>query len=363
MAHDGGMVGTGLAAVFLLGLRVAQPMTMRDIARETRNLVESRFARTQDFAAWVDAEGKASSEPAFAWDMGVLLSAYAAGLRSDREGAEAGYRRVAERLDRHFVATETGRGYAVLPHQDPPDRYYDDNAWIALAYLDANEAIPDRKTLARAKEAFAFVMTGESGDLGGGIFWREKERKSKHVCANAPAALAALKLYAATQEAKYREIADRLVAWTKSLQDKDGLYFDNRSLTGTVDRTKWTYNTALMIRTHVLRHRLFGDLADRAEALRVGRASRAKWLTPEGAIHDEGPFAHHLAEAWLELQELEPAVGWANLAKRAIEKARVVGRMPDGLYGLRWDRAEVREGRRLLLYQASMLRAAWRAAR
>lgn len=357
------MVGVGFASLLILGLGVAQPMTMRDIAREVRNLVETRYARAQDYAAWVDAEGNVASAPAFAWDMAVLLSAYAAGLRSDREGAEAGYRRVAERLDRYFVATEAGKGYAVLPQQDPPDRYYDDNAWIALAYLDANEAVPDRKTLARAKEAFAFVMSGESSELGGGLFWHEKERKSKNVCANAPAALAALKLFAATQDVRYREIADRLVAWTKTLQDKDGLYFDNMSLAGTVDKTKWSYNTALMIRTHILRHRLLGDPADRTEALRVGRASRAKWLTPEGAIADEGPFAHHLAEAWLELQELEPAVGWANLAKRAIEKARVVGRMPDGLYGLRWDRAEVREGKRLLLYQASMLRAAWRAVR
>ncbi|MCW5941363.1 MAG: hypothetical protein KIS66_03975 [Fimbriimonadaceae bacterium] len=357
------MVGIGFATVLLLGLGVAQPITMRDLARETRNLIEARFLRPGDYAAWVDGEGKAADAPAFAWDMAVLLSAYAAGLRSDREGAEAGFRRVSERLDRYFVTTPLAKGYAVLPHQEPPERYYDDNAWIALAYLDANEAVPDRKTLARAKEAFAFVMTGESSELGGGVFWRENDRKSKNVCANAPAALAALKLFAATQDAKYRETADRLVAWTKALQDKDGLYFDHKSLAGTVDKTKWSYNTALMIRVHVLRYRLLGEASDRTEALRVGRASRTKWLTADGSIGDEGPFAHHLAEAWLELQDLEPSAGWANVAKRAIEKARVVGRMPDGLYGLRWDRAEVREGRRLLLYQASMLRAAWRAAR
>ncbi len=331
-----------------------------DIASRTLAQVEDRFRTEQGYRAWVSPEASAE-EPAFVWDMAVLLSALAAGAHVGDPRAIEALRHADRAMDAYWSKDARGEGYAVLPGQSDPDRYYDDNAWIALAYLDAHRALPQAGFLAKALRAHAFAMAGESDALGGGVFWRERERTSKNACSNAPVALAALGLFAETGDPAHLAAADRLIAFTKRLQDEDGLVMDHLTLSGRVDGTKWTYNSALLLRALVHRYRLRHDPADLAEAKRIGVASRTKWLTASGAIQDEASFAHHMADAWLDLHALDPAGGWEALAVRATIEADRLGRMADGLCGLRWDRAEVRGGRRLLLYQGSLLRAAYRA--
>ncbi len=329
------------------------------IATRTLEQVERRFSAESGYRAWVSPDAIAE-EPAFVWDMAVLLSALAAGTHVGDPRAIEALRHADRAMDAYWSKDAHGEGYAVLPGQSEPDRYYDDNAWIALAYLDAHHAMPGQGFLEKARRAHAFAISGESDALGGGVFWREREKTSKNACSNAPVALAALGLFAETGDPAYLATADRLIAFTKRLQDKDGLVMDHLTLSGRVDGTKWTYNSALLMRALMQRYRLRQDPADLAEAKRIGVASREKWLAASGAIRDEASFAHHLADAWLDLHALDPTGGWRESAVRATLEADRLGRMPDGLCGLRWDRAEVRNGRRLLLYQGSLLRAAYR---
>ena len=82
-----------------------------------------------------------------------------------------------------------------------------------------------------------FVLSGEDERLGGGIYWRENTRDSKHTCSNAPAIVGCLLLHGATGDAEYLTTAKRLYDWTRErLQDdRDGLYLDNVNLAGEVD--------------------------------------------------------------------------------------------------------------------------------
>jgi hypothetical protein len=210
-----------------------------------------------------------------------------------------------------------------------PDRYYDDNAWVALDLIETWKILGERKYLDWAEKTVAFILTGEDDKLGGGLYWRENEKKSKNTCANAPSALACLKLYQATGKKEYLDVGRRLYGWTREhLQDPaTKLYWDHVALSGKVDKTTWSYNTALMMKSA----RLLGRLDANA---RIGpdstEAAKRRWLTPDkGLIKDDMAFAHLLFEAFLDRDFDSPGPFLEGLHARA--------RDTNGHYGKRWD--------------------------
>jgi len=337
------------------------------ISRESAAMWTDRLERTflpkdADPRADVSVSGEVSKHPPFAWDLAVTLSAYAAAMRLDAAKYQPRLDRWLEAFAPYGATALGGFAYSAGRHDDPPDRYYDDNEWIALALLEANEVKETPRYVQRAEEIWKWLLSAESQVLGGGLFWQERKHESKNTCSNAPAIVVALKLYRATHKREYLEAAQRLYAWMRGLQDKDGLFFDNVRLDGHIGKTKWTYNSALMIRANTEFYALTHEAKYRDEALRIGRASLAKWQDPStGAIHDEGPFAHHLADAWRELGRIDTEYAWKKQADRATLYAMKNGVGPDGWAGLRWDRYEVREGKRILLYQSSLARGLWSA--
>lgn len=273
-------------------------------------------------------------QPAFNWGVGVMLSALAAAAKHD-----AAYKpRLREYVDASRVYWNDG-GYDVLPAPKPKDRYYDDNAWMALALAEAGEVLGDVKVLGWAKEALDFALSGEAAD--GGIYWRESDRASRNTCACAPTAAACLTL--ASSDPDLFERARRIVDWTrKNLEDpSDGLYWDSISNGGKLDRTKWTYNTALMIRAAV-------DLGERELAQRMVTASRKRWLR-ERRLDDPGRFAHLLLEAWIK-SGVDPAEMLPIL--QAVKDAQ----SKSGRYPAHWSKLEVDENAELL-DQAAFARA------
>ncbi|MFZ4507717.1 MAG: glycoside hydrolase family 76 protein, partial [Fimbriimonas sp.] len=185
------------------------------------------------YAAYRTESGELANEPAFAWDLAVQLTSLARAARVQPKKYRPILDRAIASMDRYWSKP----GYSVLPGQDKPDRFYDDNAWICLALLEAGTS--NRKLLQRAEETYRFVFSGEDRALGGGIYWHEEPKTEKNTCINAPAIVAALELYERTKKPAYLKDAQRLMAWIGRLQDADGLYFDNQKLDGTIDRTKW----------------------------------------------------------------------------------------------------------------------------
>lgn len=321
-------------------------------------LIDEKYwnGSTGTYVAHIDASGARSRDAAFAWDMGVLLSAKAAAIGVIKD-ALADFERADKAMSKYWSHAHGIRGYSVWPGQKDPDRYYDDNAWIGLAQIEAFERSHDRRYLKEAEETFAFLISGWDDRLGGGIYWREKERKSKNTCVNAPASLLAARLYQATKQPDYLLRSEALYRWTAGLRDRDGLYWDSKALNGSVDKTKWSYNSALMIRSALVLYRITNKHVYLNDALGSGKSSVNHWVdSVSGAIKDEGPFAHHLAEAFLQLAEMDHTMDWNKLTSRAVDAA-FTSAGGDRLYGLRWDRYEVRDGKRMLLYQASMARA------
>ncbi len=353
-----------LALLFLSGFQ--QPKdSFRLKAEELTSTVQDRFwiPKKRQYTGYLTEAGSKSKDPAFAWDMAVQLSALAAACRIDPKTYRPLYDQAFDSLRTYGCDYKGVFGYQVWPYGGgTPDRYYDDDEWIVLAQLDAYEALHDRKYLDEAKKTFQFVLSGSSADLDGGIFWHEQDRKSKNTCSNAPAMAAAARLYLATKSPGYLATAKSIHDWVQRLKDKDDLMFDGLNLDGSIGKTKWTYNTALMIRGDLALYEATRDKSYLKEAVAMGSAALAHWVDPTtGAIHDEGPFAHHLDEAFFDLAKVDRSKDWAAIAKRAIQAALQLGGK-NGLYGLRWDRYETREGKVILLYQASMERALWLAA-
>lgn len=134
------------------------------------------------------------------------------------------------------------------------DRFYDDNLWLGINFIENYKLTGNVELLNLSIQAWNFIETGLDSILGGGIYWCEQTKSSKNVCSNAPAAVLALKLYETTNDARYLKAAKEIYKWTKcNLQDTvDNLYFDNISLNGLINKTKFQYNSGQMLQAAVL---------------------------------------------------------------------------------------------------------------
>lgn len=274
-------------------------------------------------------EDNSGNRIAFNWPAGVQLTALNAAARVDAK-YKPWLRDFADATRRYW--TKDGGYDSNPPPSKPPDRYYDDNAWMALALMETYQVLGDKKYLDWAKQTIDYMLTGEDEKLGGGLYWRENEKKSKNTCVNAPSALACAKLSDLLTEPKYLADAVRIYDWTRrTLRDPEtDLYWDNINLSGKIERTTWTYNTALMIRAghELAKLTKKPEYDEQAQASAI--AAIGHWLDPKaGLIRDEMAFAHLLFEALVE-------EGYPS-APLYLEGLHAKSRDAKGRYGHRWD--------------------------
>lgn len=158
-------------------------------------------------------------------------------------------------LEKYLDVKRKPAGYAsYINTEKPSDRFYDDNIWLGIDFTDLYHLTNQKTYLDKAKLIWEFVWSGHDEKLGGGIYWCEQKKFSKNTCSNAPAAVFALKLFNITKDSFYFHTGKSLYNWTQlHLQDTaDVLYFDNISLTGKVDKKKYSYNSGQMMQAAVL---------------------------------------------------------------------------------------------------------------
>lgn len=132
-------------------------------------------------------------------------------------------------------------------------------------------------------------------------------------------------------------------------------FWDNIKSSGRVDKTKWSYNAALMIRSAAELGRLTGEKAYAEEAERMAALSEKRWIDPQtGAIRDGGRFAHLLLESW----RFVPTPARKEEARRALAWTHANARNAAGLYGPQFDRVPNPAATKFeLIDQASAARA------
>lgn len=191
------------------------------------------------------------------------------------------------------------------PHGHGGDKYYDDNAWVALALVQHDRLREVTSSRKRAEELFAFAVTGwdanPSHPSPGGLFWvkqgagRGLTDHTRHTISNAPNAELGFHLHELTGSSAFDGDAQHAGArnmydWVNDALDESkatvepatGLHFDNLQLDGKIDKRIWSYNQGVMIGANVLQHRLNGE----AQYL-----ARAEAIAHKAMTHFEGKYS------------------------------------------------------------------------
>ena len=317
-----------------------------------------------DYKAGYLAEGQAAPNPySYLWPFSGTLSAATAIL-----GADPSYRsvidgRILPGLARYLDTTRMPVAYAAYVDAGS-DRFYDDNLWLGIDLCDIYEATGERKYLAEAERIWELIGSGRDDVLGGGSYWCEQHKDSKNTCSNAPAAVYALKLYAATGERHYLEQGKALYAWTKRyLSDPgDGLYYDNMALDGTLVKTKYSCNSGQMVQAGALLHKATGDESYLKDAQRTAAASYGCFFTgftPEDGtpfrILGKGDvwFSAVMTRGFIELYRIDGNAEYLEAVQRSLDHAWVHARDGKGLFGADLT-GRVKDSRKWLLTQAGM---------
>lgn len=182
--------------------------------------------------------------------------------------------KVIEGLGNYYDDARTPYAYQSYVMADgPSDRYYDDNVWLAMDFLESFKLTGDSSYLKTSEQIWDFLMSGVDTVLGGGMYWCEQNKGSKNTCSNAPASVLAFQLFEATDDSSYFKTGQQLYEWTKeNLQDpEDMVYWDNISVDGNVGKAKYPYNTGQMIQSAALQYKLTGDKKFLEEAQMTAR--------------------------------------------------------------------------------------------
>lgn len=297
------------------------------------------------------------------WGNGVQFTVLTAATRYEPTKYRPVLDAFTKGLERYWDAAAPVPGFdAYFSGPNDDDKYYDDNAWLVLGFAEAYHVTKNPEYLGLSRRTHDFVLSGYDEKIGGGIYWYQNKKESKNTCINAPAAVSALELYEISRKPEDLRWAKELYTWTNTyLQDKDGLFWDNIGINGKIEKTKWTYNTALMIRANVGLWRVTKDPKYLAETRRVSDASLKRWVQPGGAFSDTAKFNHLLSEALLVAYEATKDVKYLNAVRRHADFGyRYVRDVRDGGYFDRWD-AETRapNTRKSLIENAAAARIFW----
>jgi hypothetical protein len=159
------------------------------------------------------------------------------------------------------------------------DKFYDDNEWIGLEFVQWYRMTGDEWALARARQIFDLVVYGWDDDPShpcpGGVWWTQATwSNDRNTVSNAPGAELGLHLYELTADpglkAHYFEWSKRMYDWVYDcMLAPNGLFWDHINLAGDIEKTQWSYNQGTMVGANVLLHRITGDevYLDRANAI------------------------------------------------------------------------------------------------
>ena len=185
---------------------------------------------------------------------------------------------VVNAINQYYSAEPPAPGYQAYVMAEKKDaRFYDDNQWIAIAYLDAYNRTKQKEFLDKATTIYHFMMTGFDTLSGGGLYWREDEKTSKNTCSNGPGILIALQLYKITKQQPYLDTAQLLYNWVnRHLQSPEGLYYDNIKIPSLqIDSALYTYNTGTMLQANVLLYNITKNRKYLDESERIAAAAKA----------------------------------------------------------------------------------------
>lgn len=207
-------------------------------------------------------------------------------------------------IDQYYDPIPPAPGYAsYVVKERREDRYYDDNQWIGIAYLDAWARTKQRSYLDKGAAIYRFMMTGYDTISGGGLYWKEGDKSTKNTCSNGPGILLALQLYEATQHKAYLDTALLLYQWTnRHLRNASGVYWDaiKPQQNNRIDSATYSYNSGTMLEANVKLYRITKQPQYLKEAQQIA-AGTYQHFYREGRFHSSYWFNAVLLRGYLAL--------------------------------------------------------------
>ena len=172
------------------------------------------------------------------------------------------------------------------------NRYYDDEGWWALAWLDVYGITHDRRYLEAAQFIFADMTYGWDSTCSGGIWW-SKDRKYKNAIANELFLSVAAQLANAAgntpERATYLTWATREWSWFAHSGMINKNHLVNDGLTAGCEnnqKTTWTYNQGVILGGLAALNQAKHDPSLLAEAKAVAEATLSHLTDTQGILHD-----------------------------------------------------------------------------
>ena len=233
------------------------------------------------------------------------------------------------------------------------NKYYDDEGWWALAWIDAYDLTHDTKYLAMAQSIFEGMAGGWDETCGGGIWW-SKDRKYKNAIANELFLSVAAHLANRVKDVKYRDWAAKEWSWFRGSGMINGDHLVNDGLridasTGVCTnngKTIWTYNQGVVLGGLAELSKGAGGMEAIAEAKAIADAALVHFADKDGVLHEpcepkcgadgiqfKGIFVRNLRELDGVAAEERYAKTFAVNAEAIWEKDRT----PEDTFGVVWS--------------------------
>lgn len=243
------------------------------------NNIYNRFYEAKTGLYYETTDSSKNEHPhSYLWPLCALIQV---ANEAETVGSEAVHMQpVINAINQYYSTAPPTPGYQAYVTKEKQDsRFYDDNQWIAIAYLDAYNRTKKPLFLDKAKEIYRFMMTGFDTLSGGGLYWREDKKTSKNTCSNGPGILIALQLYRITHQQPYFDTALLLYKWVNAhLQSPKGLYYDAIRIPSLqIDSALYTYNTGTMLQANALLYEITNNKSYLQEAERIAAAAKDRF--------------------------------------------------------------------------------------
>lgn len=222
---------------------------------------------------------------------------------------------VVKAIDEYYSARPPYPGYQdYVTKERLSSRFYDDNQWVAIAYLDAYNRNHQQKYLDTSEMICRFMLGGMDTVAGGGMYWKEGDTTTKNTCSNGPGVLVLLQLYKITGKAEYLTTALNVYQWLNNhLQTLQGVYYDNiQTKTLKVSKAVFTYNTGPMMQANVLLYKITNDKKYLDEAKRLAQAARNYFFKNGRLPNGNYWFNAVLLRGYEELYKIDRNKAWVD---------------------------------------------------
>ena len=221
------------------------------------------------------------------------------------------------------------------------DWFYDDNAHLVVALVEAYELTGEQVYLDRAIDTYGFVLEGEDSAAGGGIYFKQYDYGSKNTISTLQGARGAAMLYGATGESQYLSDATRLLEWSNThVQELSGVFYQGYDIsTNQPEGVPLVNGAGTGISANLAIYDATGDDAYLSEAQRIARESLSRFFDAStGRINDEGYWAFELVDALNDLYLHDQNTQWRRRVHTAMTWLHDNKEDPNGHYPLFWGR-------------------------